>query len=162
MPDPRRRRRLTVPLAFAVTLAATLVGAAPSAPQPPTVVVRVVARDYALEAPDTVRAGDVAFELENRGAQYHELLVGLLRPGATADDIVTAHKRGLTLRQLSQAYLGEDVSGALLAAPSARAPAHLVVPLQRGREYVLLCQLRDSAGKPPHAVLGMFRILYAR
>jgi hypothetical protein len=162
MSDPRQRRRLTIALVLAVTLTAAVAGAAPRALEPSKVVVHVIARDYALEAPDTVRAGDVGFELGNRGTQYHELLVGLLRPGATAGDIVAAHQRGVTLRQLSQAYLAEGVSGALLAAPGTRSPAQLIVPLQQGRDYVLLCQLRDSVGKPPHAVLGMFRLLHAR
>jgi hypothetical protein len=124
--------------------------------------VQVVARDYAFEAPDTLPSGEVSFELENRGAHDHELVIGRLRPGVTGRDIVAAHQRGLTLRQLPQAYLAEGAAGALLAQPGTRSPARLVVRLERGHAYVLFCQLRDSAGAPQHAVLGMFRLPQVR
>ena len=125
-------------------------------------VVRVVAHDYAFESLDTVAAGPVTFEFENRGQHFHELIVGLLKPGVTATDIVAAHQRGMTLRQLPEAYLAEGVNGALLAKPGERSGAQLVMPLARGKTYVLLCQLRDSLGKPQHAVLGMFRMIHVR
>jgi hypothetical protein len=80
----------------------------------------------------------------------------------TAADIVAAHQRGLNFRQLPTAYLEEAVSGMLFAPPGTKSPATLIVPLMHGRTYVLLCQLRDSIGAPPHAVLGMFRLIHAR
>src|SRR5678816_3495299 len=100
--------------------------------------VRVVASDYSLKAPDSVRV-----EFENQGARDHELLIGLLRPGVTAADIVAAHQRGLNFRLLPTAYLEEAVSGMLFAPPGTKSPATLIVPLMHGRTYVLLCQLRD-------------------
>jgi hypothetical protein len=153
-------RRHALALVLAPAIVATLVGAAR---QPAPRQVHVVARDYAfVTAPDTLPAGDVSFTFENRGAHDHELIVGRLRPGVTAQQIVATHERGITLRQLSQAYLAEGASGALLAQPGTRSPARYVVPLERGQVYVLLCQLRDSAGKPQHPVLGMFRLLHVR
>ena len=154
-----RIRRPSVAGALAAGAALALVAAA-QPPAPPRA--RVVARDYAFESRDTLPAGEVSFELENRGAHDHELIVGRLRPGVTAGDIVTAHQRGVSLRQLQGAYLAEGAPGALLAQPGARAGARLVVPLVRGQEYVLLCQIRDSAGLPQHAALGMFRLLHVR
>jgi len=154
-----RIRRHTVTFALAPVAALAVVTAAD---QPSVRRARVVARDYAFEAPDTLPAGEVGFELENRGARDHELIVGRLRPGATAGDIVAAHQRGIGLRQLQRAYLAEGAGGALLAQPGTRAGARLVVPLARGQAYVLLCQLRDSAGMPQHAALGMFRLLHVR
>lgn len=125
-------------------------------------IVRVVALDYAFQSPDSVAAGSVAFEFENRGQRFHELMVGLLRPGVTASDIASAHQRGINFRQLTDAYLAEGVSGMLFAEAGELSPAQLVVPLARGKTYVLLCQLRDSLGKPQHVQLGMFRLLHAK
>ena len=60
------------------------------------------------------------------------------------------------------ASAGLGAAGALLAQPATRAGVRLVVPLARGQVHVLLCQLRDSAGLPQHAALGMFRLLQVR
>ncbi len=154
-----RSRRHILAWALAVGAGSALVAATQ---QPAPRRARVVARDYAFESPDTLPAGEVSFEFENRGAHDHELIVGRLRPGVTAGEIVSAHQRGVPLRQLQGAYLAESAPGALLAQPGARAGARLVVPLARGQVYVLLCQLRDSPGLPQHAALGMFRLLQVR
>lgn len=156
----RRLDRYNAAVALAPLGAIALVAAVSSTVVPRRV--QVVARDYAFEAPDTLPAGEVSFELENRGAHDHELIIGRLRPGVTGQDIVAAHQRGVPLRQLPQAYLAEGAAGALLAQPGTRSPARLVVRLERGQAYVLFCQLRDSAGAPQHAVLGMFRLPYVR
>src|SRR5215208_7194525 len=104
-----RIRRHSVAGALAAGAALALVAAAqPPAPRR----ARVVARDYAFESRDTLPAGEVSFELENRGAHDHELIVGRLRPGVTAGDIVAAHQRGVSLRQLQGAYLAEGAPGA--------------------------------------------------
>lgn len=126
------------------------------------VTVRVIARDYALQGPDTLRAGRVEFELQNEGGKMHELIVGLVRPGTTAADIMSAHQRGLTLRQLPTAYLDGVPGGVLFASPGASAAATLHVSLVSGREYVLLCQLRDSVGASTHAMLGMFHVIHVK
>lgn len=172
-----RTHRPRIALAVAISVTCLAVSAAPavahrtaagasararaSHSSAPTVV-RVVARDYAFDAPDSVSAGAIALEFENHGQHQHELLVGLLRPGATASDVVAAHQRGLSFRLLTQAYLAEEVSGMLFAGPGQRSPAQLVVPVERGRSYVLLCQLRDTVGAQPHVLLGMFRLIHAR
>lgn len=128
----------------------------------PLVTVRVIARDYALQGPDTLSAGPVEFALQNEGRRDHELIVGLVRPGTTAADIMAAHQRGITLRQLPKAYLDGMPGGALLASPGTPAAATLTVSLVSGREYVLLCQLRDSIGAPAHAMLGMFHLVHVK
>jgi hypothetical protein len=91
--------------------------------------VRVIASDYALQAPGTVRPGTTEFVLQNRGRVAHELILGLLRPGAGVREMV----------------------GAALTAD-----------LQRGRDYALLCQLRDTATSLQHAALGMVHVLHVR
>jgi hypothetical protein len=126
------------------------------------VTVHVVARDYALQAPDSLGAGRVEFDLKNEGQKTHELIVGLARPGTTSADIVAAHQRGLTLRQLTGAYLDGLPGGALFAAPGTASAATLTVSLASGRDYVLLCQLRDTVGASTHAMLGMFHLVHVK
>ena len=125
------------------------------------IVVHVIAHDYAFEAPEVARAGLVTFDFENRGEKDHELLVGLLRPGMGASDIVAAHQKGTGFSKLQDAYLDGAAPGVLFATPHTRSPATFTLPFVAGRTYVLLCQLRDSVGATQHAAMGMFRFMHA-
>ena len=122
--------------------------------------IHVVAHDYAFASPESARAGPVTFTFENRGAKVHELFIGLLRPGTTPAQILDAHTKGVGFRQLSGLYLEGDPSVALFASPDKTSPARVTLDLQRGRSYILFCQLRDSIGLPQHAAMGMFRLLH--
>ena len=124
--------------------------------------IRVVGTDYALVAPDTVAAGPTVFHFENRGAKKHELAVILARPGTTAAQIVAAANAGLPAPRLAEAYSDGSPLGALFAAPGEQSRATLVVSLERGRLYVIVCTLRDTPGVPEHAALGMFHVIYVR
>lgn len=128
----------------------------------PVRVVQVVAFDYALQAPDSIPASQLTLEFDNRGQRDHELIVGLLKPGVGAEEIVAFHKKGLTFRQAPTAYLDGAAAGMLYAAPGTRSPAQLSLPTIPGRSYLLLCQLRDSVGATPHVLLGMFKVLHVR
>jgi hypothetical protein len=143
-------------LRSAVILVAALSGAPTSSD------VRVVANDYAFTAPDTVVAGATTFTLENRGAQQHEMLLGLLRQGVTAAQIVETAQHGTNFRQLPGAYLEGAMSGALFAWPGTTSSARLTLTLARGRTYILLCTFRDSTAAPQHAALGMFHLLQVK
>ena len=121
--------------------------------------VHVIAHDYAFVAPESARAGRVTFTLENRGAKLHELFIGLLRPGTTPAQILEAHTKGIPFRQLSTVYLEGDPAVALFASPGTASPARAMLDLERGRSYILFCQLRDTIGLPQHAAMGMFRLL---
>ena len=121
--------------------------------------IHVVANDYALLAPDTVPAGLARFSLENRGRAVHELMLGLLQPGKGARDIVQAGQANVRFRDLPQHYLEDPSFGAQFAWPGATSPAQITVRLQAGRDYALLCTLRDSTTAPMHAALGMLRVL---
>ncbi|MEP6999397.1 MAG: hypothetical protein ABI969_02890 [bacterium] len=145
-----------------LALASLALGAGDARERRPATRVQVVALDYALQAPDSVAAGVAEFEFDNRGAKEHELLIGLLRPAMGAAEIVAAHQRGLNFRTVPGVYLEGAMSGMLYAAPKTRSPATLSVPLTSGRDYLLLCQLRDTAGATPHALLGMFRVIHVR
>ena len=65
-----RLRRRSVAGALAAGAALALVAATQ---QPAPRRANVVARDYAFEGPDVLPAGEVAFELENRGAHDPQL-----------------------------------------------------------------------------------------
>ena len=124
--------------------------------------VRIVGTDYAFAAPDTVAAGSTAFRFENRGAKQHEIAVVLARTGTTAAQIVTAAKGGLPAPKLADAYGDGPPLGALFVAPGHTSQAALVSSLKRGRDYVIVCTLRDNPTMPEHAELGMFHIIHVR
>jgi hypothetical protein len=121
--------------------------------------IHLVASEYSFVAPETTPPGPTTFTLENRGTKFHEVLIGLLRPGAGAAEIVATHKLGVPFRQLSQHYLEGDASAALFAGPGQTSPASVTIDLKSGRSYVLVCQLRDSVGAVQHAAMGMFRVV---
>ena len=153
-------RHPAVLIAILVPIAAVLLAATQQ--RGAQVVVRVTGLDYALKAPDSVRADQLIFEFENRGQHDHELFVGLLRPGVAATDIVAAHQKGVNFRQLHNVYLDGAMPGMLYATPGTDSPARLTLPGVRGRSYILLCQLRDTIGAPSHAVLGMFKVIHVK
>ena len=110
--------------------------------------------DYALTAPDTVNAGPSAFRFENRGVKQHEIAVVLARPGTDAAQIVAAAQAGLPAPRLAEAYSDGAPLGALFVAPGKLSRAALTTSLERGRNYVVVCTLRDAPTMPQHAVLG--------
>lgn len=124
--------------------------------------IRVIASDYALLAPDSIRPGLARFTLENRGRVVHELVLGLLQPGKGAREIVQAAQANVRLRELSAHYLEGPPFGAQFAWPGATSPARVTVELLAGREYALICTLRDTMTTPQHAALGMLRVLRVR
>ena len=128
----------------------------------PSGTIAVIAHDYAFSSPETAPPGPAVFTLENQGAHYHELFIGLLRRGQTASDVLAAHRQGIPFRQLSKYYLDGEAGVVLLASPGTKSPARATLDLLPDRAYVLFCQLRDSLGLPQHAALGMFRILQVR
>ncbi|CAN5916812.1 hypothetical protein BH11GEM2_BH11GEM2_40020 [soil metagenome] len=133
---------------------------AQSAPRPRAIL--IVGTDYALAAPDTVNAGPIAFQFENRGAKQHEIAVVLARPGTAAAQIVAAAQAGLPAPKLAEAYSDGAPLGALFVAPGGLSQAVLVSSLKRGRNYVVVCTLRDAPTMPQHAALGMFHVIHVR
>lgn len=122
----------------------------------------IIATDYALQAPDTMGAGTTEFALQNHGRMVHELVIGLLRPGAGVRQMVEAAQHNARLRDLGDYYLDGPPFGAVLTWPGATSPGRLTVDLRSGRDYALLCQLRDSAQAPQHSALGMVRVVHVR
>ena len=144
-------------LASAALLAGVLAGCR-SGPH----TLHVIATEYALQAPDSAEAGTTAFTLQNRGRLVHELVIGLLRPGAGARQMIEAAQHNARLRDLGTLYLDGPPFGALLTWPGATSLGRFTLDLRSGRDYALLCQLRDSTQAPQHSALGMVRVLHVR
>ena len=145
----------------AMALTALLGGLLPGCRSAPRTM-HVIATDYALRAPDSADAGATEFALQNQGHLVHELVIGLLRPGAGAREMLQAAKGNARLRDLGDHYLEGPPFGAVLTWPNTTSLGRLTVDLRAGRDYALLCQLRDSAQGPQHSAMGMVRVLHVR
>ena len=137
----------------ATAMAAVAVMASKSAPPPPpgggqTLV--VVARNYTLQAPESIPAGLTTIVVRNRGTEEHEAVLVRLDGGKTQADLLAAF-----------ATPGPDpawvhaVGGPAAALPGDEASATLV--LAPGH-YVILCGVPAPNGKP-HFTMGMVKAL---
>jgi hypothetical protein len=126
----------------------------------PARTIHIVAKDYALQSPDSTLAGLTHFQFQNDGKVPHEVAIGRLRPDAGIQEMLAAAQRGLRLRDAPDHYLDGAPFGVLFAWPGGTSPAELTVVLERGQRYALLCTFRDSLAAPEHAALGMMRVLY--
>jgi hypothetical protein len=118
-------------------------------------VVEVVGTDYAFTAPATVSAGPTTFVFRNAGKHTHEFNIFLLKRGATIDQF-------LALRRADKPQLGVVVEGSvgvLFADGGRTATAKLTTNLLPGREYGVICILRDSAKASRHYDLGMYKVI---
>jgi len=93
---------------------------------------------------------------------HNARMLGLLRPGAGVAQMIEAARHGARLRDLGDYHLDGPPFGAVLTWPGATSAARLTVDLRSGRDYALLCQLRDSAQAPQHSALGMVRVVHVR
>ncbi len=114
----------------------------------------IEAVDYAYRAPSVVEPGLVAFHFTNHGKVPHEVQIFRFRRGTTV--------------QLANRYLqtgsvpdsAADASGSVLIANAGMtAPERILIQAIPGELYALMCQFRDSAGRPQHASLGMVALV---
>ncbi len=110
--------------------------------------VTIQGRDYAFDAPDSLAAGQVAISFHNTGQMRHEVKVIALKPGVTLAQVLKETDEDVS-------NLIEPTSGILTANPGATTPGRLLVNMQAGRTYVLICGFQDSDSAPPHIELGM-------
>ena len=156
-PNFSTRSRNAVRHVFLVagTMAVLAVGCrAAAVEQGPQQTVLVSAMDYAFAAPDSLQAGAVAFGLENRGTVSHELIVVGMRPDADVAELLRRDLADSTWRHLLDAP-----SGILTADSGVRTPGSLLVNLERGKRYLLVCNFQDSASAPTHMHLGMLKVV---
>ena len=137
----RRLLRL-LPLSLAVACA--------GAPETPAIVVGGL--DYTFDLPSPVPSGPLEIAFENRGEVRHELILALLRPGATLVELTEAVVNGE-----DRDPFVERMDGILVAEPAETGLGRLIAELEPGRTYALICTFRDTPGDPTHVALGMIR-----
>lgn len=110
----------------------------------------IPATDYAFQTPAHFAAGPVRFRLRNDGRVRHELAMGMLKAGVTADSLLARLASGGDPGDLT-----DGVVGILIAEPGTISLGSLSVELTPGRTYVMVCQFQDSDSLPPHVAMGM-------
>lgn len=130
-----------------LTLSACASSGAPSS-------VIVTAHEYAYTAPDSLPAGPTAFGLTNAGLKAHEVIVVRLRPNASVQEILR-----LDRADSSWSELRDPPSGILTAEPGVTTPGQLLIELQVGERYLLVCNFRDTETSPAHLHLGMMKLI---
>lgn len=139
------------PLLASFTVAAGI-GAAPAAP---AAGVNVDLIDFQFTMPEQIKAGAQTWQIENKGSQWHEMVVIKLNEGVTVQDV-------LAVLMSEEPPEGpppfEQV--AFWAPMSAGERAWMDVDLPPG-DYTVVCFLPDFASTPPQSHLehGMVRTL---
>src|SRR5262245_58430853 len=148
------RARVSLLAGLAVSLFS---GSVPATPEPPLRHVTITARDYAFIIPVRIPPGLTAFHFVNHGAVPHEVQFFRFNRGLSA-----ALARGYLAQGAVPDSVADRSGSVLIAAPGDSVREALLVELRAGERYALLCQFRDSAGKPPHTQLGMVGLLEVR
>jgi hypothetical protein len=125
-------------------------------PAPSTHALLIRASDYVFIVPDSLPAGPTAFGLINEGTVPHEVVIAGLEPGATLDEILRRDRADSTWRHLRQ-----PPSGILTADPGVTVPGRLLITLEAGRQYILVCAFQDSDSSAVHMHMGMVRVVRA-
>lgn len=139
----------TAALIAATVLGAAVVSCRPAAPAGPTETV-VAASDYAFQSPAHLPSGARTFRLKNVGKVAHEVAMGQLRQGITADSVLARIATGGDPGDLT-----DGVVGVLIAGPGETSLGRLTVDLVPGRTYMMICQFKDADSLPPHVAMGM-------
>ena len=113
--------------------------------------------DYAFQGPDTVSAGPTLISLENKGKSRHEIFFVRLKSASLFADFARA-----TTPAERQALVDGLPIGVIFADTGRRSEGTLSVDLKRGGAYVMVCNIRDAADKPPHVALGMIKQLHVK
>lgn len=117
----------------------------------------VVGIDYAFQSADTVPAGPTVISFRNNGSVRHELKLIGLRAGSPLRQVIP-----LAMIDSGWAAFREPTAGILTADPGRTTPGRLLVHLEPGRTYLLVCAFADSDTAPLHSELGMIRVLQVR
>ena len=110
----------------------------------------ITASDYAFQVPAHFARGPIRFRLQNPGKVPHEVAMGQLRAGVTADSVLARVAAGG-----DPADLTDGLVGVLIAEPGATSLGSLGVELVAGRTYMMICQFQDADSLPPHIAMGM-------
>lgn len=127
------------------TAATTGAAAAPATPPPHPVA--VAAREYALQAPDTIPAGWVAFRMTNQGSEVHYGHIVQLDSGRTPQDLVEGYLAAIRSSGPRPAWVKR------FGGPGGTAPggtSNATQFLEPG-SYVWICPVEDQQGHPHFA-----------
>jgi hypothetical protein len=137
----------------ACSVMSTIAAAHSTKPAPASVPaqVTVVGNDYAfVQLPATIAAGPTLFSFENRGSVRHELSIVQLKPGVTVRQVLERGPGAASSRAMA-----EKLIGILVVRPGESSGGQLLVDLQSGQRYLVVCTLKDTPDAQPHAQLGM-------
>lgn len=112
--------------------------------------VKVVATDYAFEAPTSWRSGTKSIELENKGQELHEANLIRLGDGVSVDQVVQSLASG---RSSAGGPTFTPVGGPQAVPPALKTVT--VATLEKG-QYALICFV-PTADQTPHFARGMVR-----
>lgn len=112
--------------------------------------VTVIGLDYAFGGVGTLPPGPTAIAFENRGEVDHEMILVRLKEGVTLEQLMEAARSEGDPRELT-----EGGPGILIASPGQTTASRLLVDLEAGRTYALVCNFQDEPDAPPHTALGM-------
>lgn len=135
----------TIGMTFTV---AFTVGCQPAPAVVPEVL--VPGTDYAFQVPNEIVAGPTRFQFVNRGRVPHEMALGQLKAGVSAESLLAYAAAGHDPGELA-----DGVVGILIAEPGATAMGTLTADLAPGRTYMMICNFRDADSLPPHIAMGM-------
>ena len=119
--------------------------------------VTIEAVDYAYRVPATVPPGPTIFTFVNHGRVPHEVQLFRFNP-----DVSAAVARKYLATGIVPDSVADTSGGVLIAPPGGRTREGLYVELAAGEQYALMCQFRDSAGKPMHSTIGMAALVQVR
>lgn len=139
--------RLPAPWLWAGAL--VCVGAAACRPAGPEEL-QVIGTDYGFTVATRIPAGPVAIRFVNHGKVPHEMALGRLRAGMTADSVMARLTEGRDPSEVT-----DGVVGILIVEPGQSSIGTLQTELVSGRTYVMICQFRDADSLPPHMAMGM-------
>lgn len=123
-----------------------------AAPTEQNVMVNVLARDYAFDAPVSVNAGLITFHLKNGGVDVHHLVVIQLANGHSIKEFFDA------MRDKGVAPPWTKTLGATPTIGK-NGEAYVSVRLDAGR-YILACLIPASDGRS-HVTKGMYQLINA-
>jgi len=145
--------------AFVTAISATAEAQHPASWAAQPAAVTVVGADYAYtDLPSTLRPGPTLFAFENHGTKRHEMSILLLKSGIAMETLVGAADHPA----VSSRAVSDSIVGLLLARPGEHSGGQLYVNLVAGRDYVVICTLRDTPDARPHADLGMIGVIRVR
>lgn len=127
-------------------------GAAPAAPE---AAVNVDLIDFQFTMPEQIKTGAQTWQIENKGGQWHEMVVVKLNEGVTVQDVLA-----MMMSETPPEGPPPFEQMAFWAPMSAGERAWTTIDLPAG-EYTVLCFLPDFASNPPtsHLEHGMVRTL---